>query len=108
MILISDVLGIEALIDTMAHERYMKAAGVSAEGATAASTSGGQDAALTSDGAPPVTLSAILGPFYREGAPRYKNGKSIVKTHEEGDVTAHVFGRVMNAKREPIAGAEVQ
>jgi catechol 1,2-dioxygenase len=69
--------------------------------------SGGSETTSTG-GVAAATMSAILGPFYREGAPQYKNGESILKTHEDEDVTAYVHGRVLNLRNEPIIGAEVQ
>jgi catechol 1,2-dioxygenase len=71
LILISDVLGIESLVDSMAHERAAAAA-----------------AAPVTDGAPAEsapTLSAILGPFYRENAPKYPNGSDVVLDHSITD-----------------------
>jgi catechol 1,2-dioxygenase len=100
MILISDVLGLEALIDTMTTERFHREHRLRAEAKaeTESTASGGLETA---------TLSAILGPFYREGAPRYENGESIVKTHHPDDVSAYLYGRVVDIHNRPIVGAEV-
>ncbi len=91
MILISDVLGLEALLDTMTQDR------LTAEQSTESSSSSGI-----------MTMSAILGPFYRTGAPEYKNGDSMVLTQGDGDVSAHVFGKVADANGKPIVGAKVE
>lgn len=95
-------LGIESLVDTMAHQRAEKAAR-----ATLNSSSDG----MLDDN--PATLSAILGPFYREGAPEYKNGTDIVLDHtikgpkgEKGE-SARLFGRITDAAGKPVAGAKL-
>lgn len=100
MILISDVLGLEALVDTMTTERFHREHRLRAEAKaeTESTASGGLETA---------TLSTILGPFYREGAPRYENGESIVKTHHPDDVSAYLYGRVVDIHNRPIVGAEV-
>ncbi|PWN98290.1 aromatic compound dioxygenase [Tilletiopsis washingtonensis] len=99
LILISDVLGIESLVDSMAHERAAAAA-----------------AAPVTDGAPAEsapTLSAILGPFYRENAPKYPNGSDVVLDHSITDtngkpgITASISGTVSDASGKPIVGAEI-
>ena len=61
LILISDVLGLESLVDSMAYERAQE------------SSSGKKTGE--------ATQSAILGPFYRTGAPQYENGADIVLDH---------------------------
>jgi catechol 1,2-dioxygenase len=53
-------------------------------------------------------MSAILGPFYRTEAPEYANGQSMVLTKEDGDVTAHVHGRLTDVRGKPIAGAKIE
>ncbi|ODQ78133.1 hypothetical protein BABINDRAFT_9732 [Babjeviella inositovora NRRL Y-12698] len=83
-ILVSDVLGLEALVDTQTHavaERH---------GSSTAATS-----------------SAILGPFYRENSPVYKNGESII-IKEVGGVKAYVSGKITNTQGEALAGAMVE
>ncbi|KII91228.1 hypothetical protein PLICRDRAFT_173115 [Plicaturopsis crispa FD-325 SS-3] len=90
MILISDVLGLEALLDSMAQERLQKAASTG-----------------TKSGSANATPSAILGPFYREGLPSFKNGESIVKTPAPNDVRAHVFGTLRDPDGAPISGATI-
>lgn len=97
MILISDVLGLESLIDSMSYER-----------AQASSSS-----IKKSDGAE-ATQSAILGPFYRTGAPEYPNGSDIVLDHnikspegKTGD-TCYMHGRVTDAATgKPVVGAKI-
>ncbi|MGA2409836.1 MAG: dioxygenase [Candidatus Binataceae bacterium] len=76
-ILLSDTLGLSALVDMIAH---------------------GQD----TDGA---TASSLLGPFYRADAPVLKNGASIANT--PGGEPLEVRGRVVNSGRKPIANAIV-
>ncbi|CAO1638867.1 unnamed protein product [Sympodiomycopsis kandeliae] len=91
MILISDVLGIESLLDNLAFER-VKASG------------GDQSAA---------TETAVLGPFFRTGAPRLGYGGDIVQDHslknQKGQLgtTAYISGTVKNVQGEPLAGAEI-
>jgi catechol 1,2-dioxygenase len=47
-----------------------------------------------------------LGPFWREGAPRLENGASLLQSPTPG--AALVFkGTVLDAKKNPVAGAEV-
>jgi len=92
MILISDVLGLESLVDTIAYER-----------AQSSSSSGGD-----------ATQSAILGPFYRTGAPKYENGADIVMDHniksadgKKGE-TCYMYGTVSSASTgQPIPNAIV-
>lgn len=95
-ILISDVLGIESLVDTLAHSR--------AEQSSAESKPLGNVA---------PTSSAILGPFFREGAPQLSMGSDIVQDHSTVDKqgkpgeTALMFGRVIDVHNNPIAGATI-
>ena len=50
------------------------------------------------------TDSAVLGPYYRENAPMYKNGDSIVQGKTDGEVT-YMHGRVLDAGTgKPIEG----
>jgi len=89
MILISGVLGLESLIDSMTHERLQK-------GATSKQEKSGI-----------ITDSSLLGPFYRANPPSYKNGESIVLTQEPNDILVHVSGTVKNIDGSPIVGAQV-
>lgn len=77
MILLSDIIGLESLVDTLDHQ---------AEGG--------------------ATESAVLGPFYREGAPILPNGASIVQGGETGPM-ALVQGCVTGPDGRPLAGAVV-
>lgn len=60
-----------------------------------------------------ATETAVLGPFFRENAPRYANGDDIVQDHSlkshtgEPGVTAYISGVVKNVLGQPIAGAEI-
>ncbi|PWY99404.1 aromatic compound dioxygenase [Testicularia cyperi] len=100
MILISDVLGLESLIDSIAHE---KAQAEAAASATTASKAGGE-----------ATLSAILGPFYRTGAPEYPAGSDIVQDHtiksaegKQGE-TCYMYGTVTDSTTgQPVANAVI-
>ncbi len=52
------------------------------------------------------TQANNLGPFYREGAPRCEDGASLLRSPTPGP--ALVFkGFVLDEKKEPVAGAEV-
>ena len=95
LILISDVLGLESLVDTMAYERAQ---------ASSTSLSSGEEA----------TQSAILGPFFRAGAPHYEAGADIVLDHSvksaEGKTgeTCYMHGRVTDAATgKPVVGAVI-
>lgn len=96
-ILISDILGIESLVDTLAHQRARKEA----------KAKDGNGSALE------PTSSAILGPFFREGAPRLPMGADIVKDHStrdangKGGQTAYMYGTVADVDGTPIEGAEI-
>ena len=53
------------------------------------------------------TSSAILGPFWRRGAPKRAMGASIVDGFEDGDHT-YVHGRVLDhVTGKPVKGAEL-
>lgn len=93
LILISDVLGLESLVDSMTYERAQS---------------------NSSNKVGEATESAILGPFFRTGAPRYENGEDIVLDHSitssdgaKGE-TCFMHGRITDASTgTPIAGALV-
>ena len=96
LILISDVLGLESLVDSMAYERAQASSG----------------SVNKSDSGVEATQSAILGPFYRTGAPSYPNGSDIVLDHTiksaEGKVgeTCFMHGKVTDAATgKPVVGA---
>jgi catechol 1,2-dioxygenase len=52
------------------------------------------------------TAQSLLGPFWRLNSPRVENGGSIVRSDTPGP-SLFVRGRVVDAKGQPIAGAEV-
>lgn len=85
-ILISDVLGVESLVDSLSQETI-------------------QGEKLTS--------TAILGPFFREGAPRLEKDADIVKDHTTKDSNGkcgektYMFGSVKTSDGTPIAGAKI-
>lgn len=98
LILISDVLGLESLVDSIAYEQ------AAASSSSAAKANGGVEA----------TQSAILGPFYRTGAPEYPNGSDIVLDHSikssEGKTgeTCFMYGTVTDAATgKPVVGAKI-
>lgn len=95
LILISDVLGLESLVDSMAYERA-------------------QASSLSGKNVGEATQSAILGPFFRAGAPHYPNGADVVQDHtitsSEGKrgKTAYMHGRVTDAQTgAPVVGAVI-
>ncbi|KAJ9115388.1 hypothetical protein QFC22_005143 [Naganishia vaughanmartiniae] len=112
MILISDVLGLEALLDTMAHDRFLASQSPHQPSKPTHSdnghTTGKETESSTTGGLEAVTLSAILGPFYRTAAPEYENGQSMVVTHHPEDVSALVHGVVKRVDGKPIQGAKVE
>ena len=73
-ILASDIFGLESLVDFLDQG--------AAAGATPAATAEASD----------ITSSAILGPFWREDAPVYPNGASIIHGGVEGGEMALVQG----------------
>lgn len=98
LILISDVLGLESLVDSMTYERAQSASSSSSK------AEGGMEA----------TQSAILGPFYRLGAPEYPNGSDIVLDHKikssdgKPGRTCFMHGRVSDAATgSPVVGAKI-
>ena len=76
-ILLSDVLGMTMVVDTLAVD--------------------------VPDGA---LETSVLGPFHRVGAPVEVNGANISRGVDDGE-PAHVFGRILNADGEPLPGAEL-
>ncbi|GAA5834542.1 hypothetical protein JCM3766R1_003594 [Sporobolomyces carnicolor] len=82
MVLVSDVLGVETLVDMLEHARF-------------------------ADNAKETTQSAILGPFYRKGVPVEPNGSSIVRMKESGAPFVHLFGTVTDKSGRPLQGALV-
>ncbi|ANB12842.1 hypothetical protein AWJ20_1116 [Sugiyamaella lignohabitans] len=80
-ILVSDVFGLESLVDSLTNQ-IGGAAGQSTE-------------------------TAIIGPFYRSGSPRYPNGASIIQKDVGGEL-AWVHGRVTDKQGKPLAGVELE
>lgn len=100
-ILLGDIMGLETLADTMAHDRARKQANKKVEG-----TNGTATTALP-------TSSAILGPFFRENAPKYSMGHDIVQDHstlnhegKQGEAT-YMFGTLTDVDGNPIEGATI-
>lgn len=65
------------------------------------------------DAAAASTDTAILGPFYRENAPKYKNGGDIVLDHNikdnEGSSgrTCYLYGKVTDIHGKAVQDAEI-
>jgi catechol 1,2-dioxygenase len=78
-ILLSDILGLEVLVDMLDH-RVTEA----------------------------ETPSTVLGPFYREGAPTYPNGGSIVLKRHPAAETVTAAGLVRDTSGRPLAGAVLE
>jgi hydroxyquinol 1,2-dioxygenase len=76
-ILLSDTLGLSALVDLLANRGKAKAA----------------------------TESSLLGPFFREGAPELPAGASIARGIEGEPLIVH--GRVTSIDGKPLAGARI-
>jgi len=77
-ILISDILGVEVLVDMLNHR--------------------------VTDG---ESESTVLGPFYRENPPVLLKGASIIKKHFENSQTVKVSGRVVDTAGKPIEGVTI-
>jgi len=77
-ILLSDVLGITMVVDTLAAD--------------------------VPDGA---LEPSVLGPFYRAGAPVEPNGADIARGEDSDGEPTHVFGRVLDPHGDPVGGAEL-
>lgn len=77
-ILFSDTLGLSTVVNALHDKRMAEAA----------------------------TKSSILGPYYRENAPKYKLGESIA-VHAQGQPIA-IYGRVTNNKGEGIPNASIE
>lgn len=78
-ILLSDTLGLSSLVNLL-HDR------------------GGLEQA---------TESSVLGPFYRETAPRLAAGDSIARI-AQGGTAVQYYGRVTDVQGRPLSGAQVQ
>lgn len=79
-ILVTDVLGVESLVDMMEHARSASA---------------------------DATESCILGPFSKAGVSVQANATSIIRQPEPGAPFVHLHGRVFGAEGEPLKGALV-
>lgn len=78
-ILLSDTLGLSALVDLMNDRRI-------------------------SDGG---TTSSLLGPFYRTDSPHFAYG-DFVATHKHGGTEICLYGRVTDADGDPVPGAKIE
>ena len=74
-ILLSDTLGVSALVDSINNMRE----GIGTE-------------------------NTVLGPFYETGAPEYPMGANIVQKSTEEGVTAVVRGKVLDKSGAPVSG----
>lgn len=94
MVLVSDIFGVESLVDTLDQTRVERLAAKSdVEGAKI------EEAKNT------ATLSAILGPFYRAGVPLQPNGTSIVRQEEPNAEYTYLHGTIYDREGKPIPGA---
>lgn len=75
-ILLSDIVGLESLVDAISHDAR------------------GEE-----------TESAVLGPFFREGAPMLPMGASISQRGEADGPSALLRGRILDSDGNPVAGA---
>jgi catechol 1,2-dioxygenase len=87
MLLVSDIFGCEALLDTLDQTRDERL---------------GRDV-----GGAGRTDSAILGPFYRHGVAPQPNGTSIIRVEEPGASYTHLYGTVFDADGKPLHGATI-
>lgn len=87
-ILVSDVLGLESLVDELAHKK---------------AESLGEEENTDNE----ATYSAILGPFWRQGAPEFPIDGDIVVKHFENEDTAYFSGHIKDMSGNPLAGVEV-
>lgn len=78
-ILVSDVIGLEALVDTLTH----------------------------SSDTVDHTSSAIIGPFYREDSPEYPKGGSVIQKDVGGEKTL-VSGRITDTVGNPLPGVKLE
>ncbi|WOO79844.1 Catechol 1,2-dioxygenase [Vanrija pseudolonga] len=90
VVLVTDVLGIESLVNTLDQTRVQRKA---ANGVASSSAN--------------PTDSAILGPFYRAGVPLQPNGTCIIRQDEPGAPYTHLYGRIFGADGKPLADALV-
>ncbi|BEI88169.1 uncharacterized protein CcaverHIS019_0108870 [Cutaneotrichosporon cavernicola] len=86
VVLVTDILGIESLVNTLDQTRSQRKGLPDNEDAT---------------------FSAILGPFYRAGVPVQENGTTIIRQAEEGAPYTHLFGTIHDADGKPLPNALV-
>ena len=96
MVLITDVFGIESLVNTLDQTRIDRLA--------AANNLNG---AKAEDEKNSATFSAILGPFYRKGVPVQPNGTSIVRQDEPDGEYTYLHGTIYDHEGNPISGATI-
>ncbi|KAK9380043.1 Intradiol ring-cleavage dioxygenase [Kockiozyma suomiensis] len=84
-ILVMDVLGVESLVDAVTYDVEQEA-----------------------DDETRTTKTCIIGPFYRENSPVYKNGDSIIQKELPGGDTSVVNGFVRSSDGSPIENAKVE
>ncbi|BFZ65155.1 Catechol 1,2-dioxygenase [Saitoella coloradoensis] len=98
-ILVCDVLGVESLVDALAAD---------APPSQPSSSTNGEKKS---------TLSAILGPFFRENSPKYKNGAPIIlpdwlQSLDAQTIssleTARISGRVLDTSNNPISNTTLE
>src|SRR5262245_32809923 len=77
-ILLSDTVGLSALVNIMHDKTKMEEA----------------------------TGASLLGPFFRENTPKFESGAQIARIDKGGQEVV-LFGRITNAKGEPLPGAQV-
>lgn len=86
VVLVSDVLGVESLVNTLDQTRPARTGG---------------------DENKDATHSAILGPFYRAGVPVSPNGECIVRQEEPGAPYTFLSGTIYDADGKPLPNALV-
>jgi protocatechuate 3,4-dioxygenase beta subunit len=77
-ILLSDTVGLSALVNIMHDKTKMEEA----------------------------TGASLLGPFFRENTPRFESGAQIARIDKGGEEVV-LYGRITNARGEPLPGAQV-
>lgn len=96
MVLVTDVFGIESLVNTLDQTRVERLAAAK-----------DMDRAKTEDKRSRATLSAILGPFYRAGVHVQPNGTSIVRQDEPNAEYTYLHGTIYDDEGKPIPEALV-
>lgn len=96
MVLVTDVFGIESLVNTLDQTRIERLA--AAKNVTEAQTEDKKSRA---------TYSAILGPFYRKGVQVQPNGTSIVRQVEPNAEYTYLHGTIYGHDGKPIPKAVI-